>query len=433
MRSEQPKVLHPIAGMPMIGHVLAACAALQPEKIVVVIGPGMPAIEQAVLPHRCAVQPKPLGTGDAVKAARQELKDFRGDVIVLFADAPLVTPEALRLLQQKRHETGAAVVVGGFLTDQTWTHGRLVMNTGGSLERIVEHADATPDQRNIRLCNGGVMLFAADKIWGLIDKLRDDNAKKEFYLTDCVALARQAGEVCEVAEMPPDEVFGINNRIELAEAEQLMQQRLRKKAMLDGATLTDPNTVYLSADSKIGRDVTIGPNVVIGPGVEIGDKVQIRPFCHLEQVRIEDGALIGPFARLRPGTNVGAGAHIGNFVELKNADVGRGAKINHLSYVGDAYVGPRANVGAGTITCNYDGYRKQHTHIGAESFIGSNTALVAPVKIGDGAYVAAGSVITMEVPANTLAVARGRQANIGDWARRFREEQDSRKRNDGKE
>ena len=304
--------------MPMIGHVLAACAALQPERVVVVTAPGMKAIEQAVLPHRCAVQAKPLGTGDAVKAARQELKDFKGDIIVLFGDAPLVTPEALLRLRHKRQETGAVIVVGGFISPPGSMYGRLILNTRGELERIAEFTEATAEQRKLTLCNGGIMLFAAEKLWPLLDRLRDSNAKKEFYLTDCVALAREADEVCAVAEMPDDKVLGVNSRVELAEAEKLMQQRLRQKVMLAGATLTDPDTVYLSADSKIGRDVVIGPNVVIGPGVEIGDKVEIRAFCHLEQVRIENEALIGPFARLRPGTNIGAGAHIGNFVELKN-------------------------------------------------------------------------------------------------------------------
>ncbi|MFY9287980.1 MAG: DapH/DapD/GlmU-related protein, partial [Alphaproteobacteria bacterium] len=280
----------------------------------------------------------------------------------------------------------------------------------------------------IKLCNCGIMLFAGDKVWSLVNQLRDTNSKQEFYLTDCIALATKAGDICVVAEMPADEVLGINSRIELAEAERLMQQRLREEAMKNGATLVDPDTVYLSADTKIGRDVVIGPNVFIGPGVEIGDKVEIKPFCHLEQVRVEEGAVVGPFARLRPGSVIGAGAHIGNFVEIKNAEVGRGAKINHLSYIGDAFVGEKANIGAGTITCNYDGYRKSHTHIGAGTFIGSNSSLVAPVKVGDGAYVGAGSVITQEVPSNTLAVARGRQANIDDWARRFREDQEARKK-----
>jgi bifunctional UDP-N-acetylglucosamine pyrophosphorylase/glucosamine-1-phosphate N-acetyltransferase len=421
MKSDLPKVLHPVVGQPMIRHVLDACAALAPERVVVVIAPGMEPVEKAVAPAICAIQPKPLGTGDAVKAAKDALKDFAGDILVLYGDTPLMTTESLRGLQRKRTETNAAIIVAGFTTGDPSPYGRLIIDSKGNLSSIVEAADATPEQRAITLCNGGAMLFANGKLWPLLDRLRDDNAKKEFYLTGCIALARQAGETCAVAEMPAEETLGINTRVELAAAEKRMQQRLRQKAMLGGATMIDPDTVYLSTDTKIGRDVVIGPNVVIGGGVEIGDRVEIRAFCHLEQVRIETGALIGPFARLRPGSVIGAEAHIGNFVEIKNAEISAGAKVNHLSYIGDAFVGAKANIGAGTITCNYDGFRKNHTHIGAETFIGSNTALVAPVKIGDGAYVGAGSVITMEVPPNTLAVARGRQANIEDWAKRVRE------------
>jgi len=427
MRSTLPKVLHPVANAPMIEHVLAAAAELLPEQIAVVIAPGMDTVEKAVAPHRCVIQQQPLGTGDAVKAARSVLEKFRGDIIVLFGDAPLVTAEALRNLQRKRIESGAAIVVAGFSPTDQAPYGRLIVESG-QLTAIVEAADATEAQRAIRLCNGGIMLFADGKLWPLLDKLRDDNAKHEFYLTDCVKLAKAGGHICVVAEMPADEVLGVNTRVELAEAERLMQNRLRRAAMLNGATMIDPATVYLSADTRIGQDVVIGPNVVFGPGVEISNKAEIRAFCHIEQAKVEEGALIGPYARLRPGTIVGGGAHIGNFVELKNTEVGRGAKINHLSYIGDATVGSKANIGAGTITCNYDGFRKHHTSIGAEAFVGSNSALVAPVSVGDGAYVGAGSVITMDVPANTLAVARGRQSNLDDWAKRFREEQAERKK-----
>jgi bifunctional UDP-N-acetylglucosamine pyrophosphorylase / glucosamine-1-phosphate N-acetyltransferase len=433
MRSELPKVLHPVANKSMLGHVIAACEALQPERLVIVAGPAnKAAIEKAIAPIQCVIQQEPLGTGDAVKAARNELKNFNGDVIVLFGDGPLVTPESIRTLQQKRQETKAAIVVAGFLPEDTAAFGRLVLDDKGALTAIVETAEAMPEQKQIKLCNGGIMLFAGDKILSLLDQIKNSNSKKEFYLTDAIALARKAGDTCAVAILPFDEVYTVNSRTELAEAEKLMQRRLRKRAMVEGATLTDPDSVFLSADTKIGRDVTIGPNVFVGPGVEIADKADIRAFCHIEQTQIKEGAIIGPFARLRPGTIVGPEAHIGNFVELKNTQVERGAKINHLSYIGDADVGEKANIGAGTITCNYDGYRKHRTEIGAGTFIGSNSALVAPVKIGDGAYVGAGSVITMEVPAHTLAVARGRQANIEDWARRFREEQEQRKKNEGK-
>lgn len=428
MRSSLPKVMHPVANAPMISHVITAAAELLPEQIVVVVAPSMETVEKTVAPNKCVIQQKPLGTGDAVKAAKPVLGSFKGDVIILFGDAPLVTAEALRGLQRKREETGAAIVVAGFNPADAGAYGRLVTDEAGSLTAIVEAVDATPEQRAIKLCNGGIMLFAGGRLWPLLDQLRDDNAKKEFYLTDCIKLARAAGDICAVAEMPATEVLGVNTRVELAEAERLMQLRLRERAMLAGVTLTDPASVFLSADTKLGRDVVIGPHVVMGLGVEIGNNVDIRAFCHIEQAKIEDGAIIGPYARLRPGTLVGNDAHIGNFVELKNTEVGKGAKINHLSYIGDASVGPKANVGAGTITCNYDGFRKHHTKIGAEAFVGSNSALVAPVAIGDGAYVGAGSVITSDVPANTLAIARGRQSVIDDWANRFREEQAARKK-----
>ena len=424
MRSDLPKVLHPVAGMPMIGHVIAACADLLPERMVVVVAPNSPAVEQAVLPNRCAVQVKAQGTGDAVKAASKELEGFRGDILVACGDTPLLTADTLRRMQKTKAEKSADIVVAGFNADNPASYGRLVLDANGRLTAIVETAEATPEQREIKLCNGGIMMFTASKLWPLLDQITNENSKGEYYLTDAIGLAVKAGDHCTVAEMPYEEVLGINTRVELSQAEAIMQRRLREKAMLSGVTMLDPNTVYLSYDTKFGRDVVLGNDVFFGPGVEVGNKVQIRSFCHFEQCRIDDGAQLGPYARVRPGSVVGAGAHIGNFVELKNTEVGRGAKINHLSYIGDAFVGPKANIGAGTITCNYDGFRKSHTHIGAEAFVGSNSSLVAPVKIGDGAYVGAGSVITAEVPAHTLAVARGRQSNIEGWARRFRDDQE---------
>ena len=422
MKSDLPKVLHPVAGLPMIAHVLNVCGELSAEHIVTVIAPHAKAIEQAVAPNPCTVQQKPLGTGDAVKAARKALSDFSGDIVVLYADSPLITTASLRLMQRKRQETGATIVVAGFSPENPASYGRLVIDESGNLSKIVEASEATPEQSAINLCNGGFMLFNAAKLWPLLDQLRDDNAKKEFFLTDCIALAGQAGDTCVVASIKEEEVLGVNNRIELAQAERIMQRRLREKAMLAGVTMIDPDSVFLSADTKIGRDVKIEPNVVIGANVEIGDRAEIRAFCVIEQTRIESGAVIGPFARLRPGTNIGAGAHIGGFVEIKNSDIGKGAKVPHLSYIGDASIGAKTNIGAGTITCNYDGSRKMRTEIGADAFIGSNSALVAPITIGDGAYIGAGSVITHNVPANALAVARGRQENREEWAHRIRDE-----------
>lgn len=428
MRSSLPKVLHPVAGMAMVGHVLSACAELLPERMIVVIAPNSEVIEKEVLPNRCVVQPVALGTGDAVKAARTELEDFDGDILIVFGDTPLITAGTLNALRLAKSDKKAVVAVAGFRPANPAAYGRLVLNDKQQLTAIVEVVEASPEQRAINLCNGGIMLVAGKALWALLDGVNNNNAKGEYYLTDIVGLAVKAGMICAVAEMPEDEVLGINTRVELARAEAIMQQRLREQAMLAGVTMTDPSSVFLSHDTKFGRDVVIAPHVVFGTGVEVADRVTIRSFCHFEQTRIDEGAILGPYARVRPGSVVGAGAHIGNFVELKNAEIGRGAKINHLSYIGDAFVGEKANIGAGTITCNYDGFRKSHTHIGAETFIGSNTSLVAPVKVGDGSYVGAGSVITAEVPPHTLAVARGRQANIEGWARRFRDEQNIKKK-----
>ncbi len=421
MKSELPKVLHPVAGIPMLRHVLNACESLSPERIVVVTAPNAAEVEKTVAPHTCVIQKQPLGTGDAVKAARKTLVDFAGDVLVLFADSPLVKAESLRFMQKRRIETGASVVVAGFSPKHPAAYGRLIIDETGNLAKIVEAAEATPEQTAVGLCNGGFMLFDAGKLWPLLDRLNDDNAKKEFFLTDCVALAQQDGDISVVATITEDEVLGINTRVELAQAEKIMQGRLREAAMLAGVTMTDPDSVFLSADTKFGRDVLIAPHVVIGKGVEIGDKVEIRAFTHIEQVKIERSAVVGPFARIRPNSRIGIGAHIGNFVEIKNSDIGIGTKVNHLSYVGDSTVGDKTNVGAGTITANFDGVNKNHTDIGQNASIGSNVVLVAPVKVGDNATVAAGSVITKEVPAEALGFARAKQENREGWAKTHKE------------
>lgn len=420
MKSALPKVLHTIAGAPLLQHVLRVCETLSPERIVVVTGPNAEQVKKAAAPYICVVQEKQLGTGDAVKAARKELIDFAGDIIVLYADSPLITPESLLFLQQKRAETKATVVVAGFSPKNPASYGRLIIDESGNLLEIVEAADATTEQNAINLCNGGVMLFGSGKLWPLLDRLRDENASGEFYLTDCVALAQQDGGISTVASIPADDVLGVNTRVELAQAEKIMQRRLRNKAMLAGVTMIDPDTVFLSSDTKFGRDITIEPNVVIGPGVEIDDNVTIRAFSHMEQARIERGAIIGPFARLRPVAIIGENAHIGNFVEIKNSEIRKGAKVNHLSYVGDSFIGEKTNIGAGTITANYDGVHKNRTYIGPNVSTGSNSVFVAPVSIGEGALIAAGSIITMDVPADALAVARARQQNMAGGAKRFR-------------
>jgi bifunctional UDP-N-acetylglucosamine pyrophosphorylase/glucosamine-1-phosphate N-acetyltransferase len=422
MKSTLPKVLHPVANRPMISHILTTLEAVSPERTVVVVAPGMDRVAKAVAPAETAVQTQALGTGHAVLAARDAMADFAGDVLVLFGDTPLLTAETMqKMVAARRAANDPAVVVLGFRPDDPAEYGRLLTDADGGLEAIVEFRDATPEQREIGLCNAGIMAIDGKVMFSLLDAVGNDNAKGEYYLTDIVEIARGRQLACVAVEADdPVEVMGVNSRAQLAEAEEAMQSRLRANAMANGVTMTDPETVWLSADTKLGRDVTIEPNVFFGTGVTIADDVEIRAFCHIDQAEVASGCIVGPYARLRPGARLERDAHIGNFVEIKAALVEEGAKVNHLSYIGDARVGAKANIGAGTITCNYDGFFKDITDIGAGAFIGSNSALVAPVKIGDGAIVGAGSVVTTEVEADALAVARGKQRNIGGWAKSFR-------------
>ena len=425
MRSAQPKVLHPLAGRPMVEHALAIARALAPARTVLAIGPeledaaaGLEGLGEAV---SCVVQNEPLGTAHAVAQTRPLLEDFGGDVLVLYADTPLVRAETLaRLIAARREGEGVAAAVLGFRPKDPAEYGRLILAPDGTLARIVEFAEASGEERAVTLCNAGMMAVDGRRLFPLLDAIGNDNARGEYYLTDLPAIVAAEGGRCAVAEAPTEEVMGINDRVQLADAERVVQGRLRRAAMEGGATLTDPATVWLCYDTRLGSDVTVGPNVVIGPGVVIEDGVEIRPFSHLEGVCVRRGATIGPFARLRPGSDIGEGARVGNFVEVKGSTVAQGAKINHLSYVGDAGVGAGANIGAGTITCNYDGYRKSRTEIGEGAFIGSNTALVAPVTVGPGAVVGAGSVITEDVEADAIAVARGEQSQREGAAARRR-------------
>ena len=421
MKSTRPKVMHPLAGRPMIGHLLATLAEVGLDKIVVVVGPDTPEVAAAVAPHPTVVQADRLGTGHAVLAARQHLKGFTGDVLVLFGDSPLVRAETLRQMLAARQSAGhPAVVVSGFRPADPGAYGRLIVDGKGGLQAIVEAREATPEQLAVTLCNSGFMAVDGTRLLGLLDRVKNDNAKGEYYLTDIVRIARADGCACAVVEGEEAEFLGINSRAELALAEGRVQAGLRAQAMAGGATLIAPESVHFSYDTKLGRDVTVGPYVVFGPGVTIGDEVEIFSFCHIEAATVAQGARIGPFARLRPGAEIGVEAHIGNFVEIKNARIEAGAKATHLSYIGDARLGAGANIGAGTITCNYDGFFKSHTDIGAHAFIGSNTALVAPVKIADGAIVGAGSVITRDVSADALALTRGPHEEKPGWAARFR-------------
>ena len=407
MRSDLPKTLHKIAGRPMLSHLLASVDAAF-DRVVVVVGPGMEAVAARAEPHPSVIQHDRRGTAHAALQAAAHFGD--GDVAILYADNPLIRPETLRALLDRRRETGAAVALLAMRPADPGRYGRVIAN-GGDVEKIVEWADATEAERATPLCNAGVMAADAATMARLLDRVRPDNAADEYYLTDIVALARAEGGRVIAVEAPHDELRGINSRAELAEAEAVVQRSLRLAAMDGGATLTDPSSVFLCADTKLGRDVTIGPGVVFGPGVSVADGVTIGAFSHLEACVIGPGAVVGPFARIRPGSELGQGAHVGNFVELKATKLRAGAKANHLTYLGDADIGAGTNIGAGTITCNYDGVHKHRTIIGEGAFIGSDTALVAPVRVGDRAITAAGSVITNDVPAEALAIARGRQVN----------------------
>lgn len=431
MKSSTPKALHRIAGRPMLGHVLDAASSLGDARIVLVLAPGMDdvaAYARDISPELgIAIQERALGTGDAVRAAEPLAGRGQGVVLVMFGDTPLVRPETLKemvaaCLPEK------PVVVLGFEAGDPAAYGRLVLDGGGALERIVEQKDASEEERAITLCNGGAMAIRGEHLGRLLGKLDNRNKAGEYYLPDIVRHARAEGLACAVVRAPEADIQGVNSRMELAAAEAEMQRRLRRRAMEAGVTLADPETVYLSADTRIGQDVTIGQNVVIGPGVTIESGAEIKPFSHLEGTTIREGAEIGPFARIRPGSVIGRKARIGNFVETKKANVEEGAKVNHLSYIGDARVGAHANIGAGTITCNYDGFGKHFTDIGAGAFIGSNTALVAPVKIGDGAYTGSGSVITKDVAPDALAVERSKQFEKPGWAAAFRARHANRKK-----
>jgi bifunctional UDP-N-acetylglucosamine pyrophosphorylase/glucosamine-1-phosphate N-acetyltransferase len=417
LNSATPKVLHEIAGWPLIRHVTEALRPLDPAETIVVIGHGMAAVTRAVAPAKTAIQSPPRGTGDAVRAARAVLekrlaKGDIADVVVLFGDAALLRPETIAALLAERHRMpAAAIAAAGFRPPDPSPYGRFVLDPDGTLARIVEARDATQEERKIGLCNGGIMAIDSRHLFDLVAQIGNDNAKREFYLTDIVGIARAAGLSCRVAEFPAEELIGVNTRAELAEAEAILQQRLRRRAMDEGATLIAPETVFLSADTRLGRDVIVEPNVVFGPGVSVADNVRIRSFSHLDGATIGEGAIVGPFARLRPGAVLEANVHVGNFVEVKETRLGIGAKANHLSYLGDSEIGAGTNIGAGTITCNYDGFNKQRTVIGRDAFIGSNTSLVAPVTVGDGAYVATGSVVTGDVPKDALTIARARQVD----------------------
>ncbi|HXW73094.1 MAG TPA: bifunctional UDP-N-acetylglucosamine diphosphorylase/glucosamine-1-phosphate N-acetyltransferase GlmU [Methylocella sp.] len=436
MRSARPKVLHKIAGCSMLGHVLRSLNAAGTDHIVIVAGPGQADIgaeAAAAASHaEIVIQAERRGTAHAVLSARDAIAKSYDDLLVVFADTPLVRPNTFERMREELCAGDAAVVVLGFETPRPAGYGRLILQ-GGLLTAVREDRDAAEDERSITTCNAGLMAIDGRRALALLDEIGDRNSQKEYYLTDIVAVAAARGLPVTAAMAGEDEVMGVNDRIQLAEAEAILQARLREQAMREGVTFVDPSSVTLAFDTKLRRDVVIEPHVVFGPGVEVGEGSLIRSFSYLEDVTIGENAIIGPFARLRPGTKLARDVHIGNFVEVKASEVGAGAKINHLSYIGDSKVGAKTNIGAGTITCNYDGFKKYKTDIGEHVFIGSQTALVAPVKVGDGAYIGAGSVITRDVSADALALTRAPTIEKSGWAQTFREKKGKQRGTLGKE
>jgi len=424
MRSDTHKVLHPIASRPVLLHLLDRVDALGAERMVVVVGKGREQVEKAIAGHKAeiAVQSEQKGTGHAVQQAEKLLGGYGGAILILYGDTPFVEAATLeRMLDRLDGESGPGVVVLASRQADPAKYGRIVLGEGDRIAKMVEYKDATEEERAIDLCNSGMMAVRAEDLFRWLGKVGNDNAAGEYYLPDIVNIAAAEGREAVVIEGDPYEAAGVNSRAELAHLELEWQRRRREQVLDEGATLIDPESVWFAYDTKLGRDVTVEPHVVFGPGVEVGQGATIHAFSHIEGALIGAKASIGPFARIRPGTRLAERTKVGNFVELKKADIAAGAKVNHLSYVGDAEVGAKANVGAGTITCNYDGFAKHRTVIGEGAFIGSNSALVAPVTIGAGAVVGAGSVITENVEADSLAVERSKQQGIAGWARKFRE------------
>ncbi|EKF17540.1 bifunctional UDP-N-acetylglucosamine diphosphorylase/glucosamine-1-phosphate N-acetyltransferase GlmU [Nitratireductor pacificus] len=423
MKSAVPKVLHRIAGLEMLAHVTHALEEAGSGDTALVVGHGADAVTEAArafAPHaESFIQSERLGTGHAVLAARAAIARGYDDILVTFGDTPLISVDALRAMRDGL-STGADVVVMGFRTDRPTGYGRLI-EKGDALVAIREEKDCTDEERRITFCNGGAMAIAGARALALLDAVGNDNAKGEYYLTDIVEIAAGQGMAVRAIEAGFESALGINNRAELAEAEVIWQRRRRREVMLDGVTMIAPDTVFFAHDTRIGRDTVLEPNIFFGPGVSLGEGVIIHANSHIEQARVEDGASVGPFARLRPGAEIMQGAKIGNFVEIKKARVEPGAKVPHLSYIGDARIGARANIGAGTITCNYDGFLKHFTDVEPGAFVGTNSSLVAPVTIGAGAYVASGSVITESVPADALAFGRARQSIREGFGKRLRD------------
>ena len=431
MKSDVHKVLHPIAGRAMLDHLMGVLEGLGPARKIVVVGSGREQVQGLVDARggEIVVQEQQLGTAHAVRQAEPNLADFPGDVVILYGDTPLIEAETMAGMLERLHAPDRpGVVVVGFRPKDPGHYGRILADSDGTIDKMVEYKDASPEERAVNLCNSGLLAARAPDLFGWLARVGNANAAGEYYLPDVVMLAAQDGRRSAVIEAEPWEMAGVNSRAELALVEAEWQRRRRLKAMADGVTLVAPDTVWFAHDTEVGRDTVIEPNVVFGPGVRIGERACIRAFSHVEGAVVADDAQVGPYARLRPGAEIGEGARVGNFVEVKKSRLGPGAKANHLSYLGDAEIGAGANIGAGTITCNYDGFFKYRTNIGEGAFIGSNSALVAPVTIGAGALVGAGSVITRDVTADAVALARGEQAEKPGRAKAFRERMAAKKK-----
>jgi bifunctional UDP-N-acetylglucosamine pyrophosphorylase/glucosamine-1-phosphate N-acetyltransferase len=422
MFSDLPKVLHQAAGRSLLGHVLTTVVDLAPARLVVVAGPDMPEVAEEARRYcstaATVVQAERNGTAHAVSMAEPHLADFKGKILIVYGDVPLLGAATLRALADAVGDAQPLAVLGFEATDPTG-YGRLIVTGDGRFTAIREELDATPEERAVTLCNSGVMAVDSALLWELLPGIGSNNAKGEFYLTDLPGLVVAAGRELAFRECPEDEVLGVNTRAQLAVIEAALQHRLRRAAMLKGATLVAPETVFLSVDTELGQDVVVEPHVVFASGVKVGNRARIRSFCHIERATIGEAAIVGPFARLRPGATLARDVHVGNFVEIKQAVIDDGAKINHLAYVGDAHVGAAANVGAGAITCNYNGVDKNLTEIGARAFIGTNASLVAPVRVGEGAFVAAGSVVTSDVDPDALYIERGESKIRANWVKRY--------------
>ncbi|MAK61843.1 MAG: bifunctional N-acetylglucosamine-1-phosphate uridyltransferase/glucosamine-1-phosphate acetyltransferase [Ponticaulis sp.] len=435
MQSETTKVLHKVGGRMMVDWSLNLADQLKCQKRILVIGTHSDDLRQVAMDRvgeaGIAVQDPPMGTGHAVQCAESVLRGFEGMVVILYADTPLLPVSAVEAAFEAL-EQGGDISVLGFDANEPGGYGRLICNDDGELLEIVEAKDASSEQLAVSFCNSGVMAVRSKELFELLGKVTNANAKGEYYLTDIVALGRERGLKAVAVKCSEEDVLGVNSRVQLAEAEQVFQSQKRKALMESGVTMTDPETVYFSFDTEIGRDVSIEPNVVFGPGVSVEEGVEIRAFCHLEGCRISSGSQIGPFARLRRGADLGKGVRVGNFVEVKNTRMDDGAKANHLAYLGDGKVGARSNIGAGTIFCNYDGYFKHATVLGEDVFVGSNSALVAPLTLGDSSFIGSGSVITDDVPEHALALGRGKQHIIDGWASAYHADMKQKKQNQDK-